>query len=92
VKRVRISCVVFRNDKRIVILCSVRRIMASVVVRYLLLIYLLVQIHRKTTKESMPFPVNTKSAMANILDCINNNNLLRCQNADKRTVQTNGDE
>jgi hypothetical protein len=70
VKRVRISCAVFRNDKGIVILYSFRRIMASVVVRYLLLIYLLVKIHRETTKENMPFPVNTKSAMANILDCV----------------------
>ena len=72
VKRVHISGVVFRNDKRSVILYSFRRMMASVVVMYLLLIYLLVKIHRKTTKESMLFPVNTKSAMAKILDCINN--------------------
>jgi len=72
VKQVCMSCVVFRNDKRILIPYSFRRIMASVVVRYLLLIYLLVKIHRKTTKESILFPVNTKSAMANILDCINN--------------------
>ena len=72
VKRVRISCVVFRSDKRIVILYSFRRITASVLVRYLLLVYLLVKIHRKTTKESRLFPVNTKSAMANILDFINN--------------------
>ena len=71
-KRVHISGVVFRNDKRSVILYSFRRMMASVVVMYLLLIYLLVKIHRKTTKESMLFPVNTKSAMAKILDCINN--------------------
>ena len=72
VKRVRISCVVFRNDKRSVFLYCFRRIMTSVVVRCLLLIYLLAKIHRKTTKESMPFPVNANSTMANILDCINN--------------------
>ena len=72
VKRVRISCVVFRSDKIIVIFYSFRRITSSVLVRYLLLIYLLVKIHRKTTKESRLFPVNTKSAMANILDFINN--------------------
>jgi hypothetical protein len=71
VKRVRISCVVFRNEKRIVFFYSFRRIMASSCgeVSY---INLLVKIHRKTTKESMLFPMNTKSAMANVLDCINN--------------------
>jgi hypothetical protein len=76
--------------KELYFVFSVRRIMVSVVVRYLILIYLL---EKYTQKYKRKHAVSYEYEISDgeHFGLYKQPNLLRCQNADKRTVQTNGD-